>query len=363
MTRYGYSFPAIRGVQAGREYYASMCPIRLLPRIFNYDEEEIAPELRAQRSLNRVRIPEMARYILDNPKDYVFSAITASIDGRVEFEPADVSADFRLGTLHVDMEARILINDGQHRRAAIDAALKERPDLGDETISVVFFLDLGLARAQQMFADLNRHAIRPSRSLGVLYDHRDERAEVVRRFVTRAPLFRGLVELEKTNLAARSSKLFTLSAVYAATAELLANHEHLAGEDQGGLAMRFWEALAAQFPEWQSVRDRKLTAGDVRQQYIHTHGVVLQALGRAGATLLREAPHDWAPRLTGLTKLDWARQSPFWEGRATVGGRVSKGRQNVLLTTNAIKSTLALALTPEEQRQEDAYLRGDHVRN
>jgi 16S rRNA C1402 (ribose-2'-O) methylase RsmI len=42
--------------------------------------------------------------------------------------------------------------------------------LGDETISVVFFIDVGLKTCQQMFADLNRHAIRPTPSLGLLYE-------------------------------------------------------------------------------------------------------------------------------------------------------------------------------------------------
>jgi DNA sulfur modification protein DndB len=151
--------------------------------------------------------------------------------------------------------------------------------------------------------------------------------------------------------------------VYAATAELLANHEHLAGEDQGQLAMRYWEAVATQIPEWQLVRERKLTAGEVRQQYIHTHGVVLQAIGRAGAALLREDPHHWGKRIEALAALDWSRESALWAGRATVGGQVSKSRQNVLLTTNAVKSALGLSLSPEEQRQEDAFLRGDHGRN
>ena len=78
MDSFGYVFPAIRGVQAGREYYVSMCPLRLIPRIFLFDEEEIVPELRAQRTLNKNRVPEIARYILDNKSDYVFSALTAS---------------------------------------------------------------------------------------------------------------------------------------------------------------------------------------------------------------------------------------------------------------------------------------------
>lgn len=66
MGAFSYTFPAIRGIQAGREYYASMCPLRLLPRMFHFDDEELVPELRAQRSLNKARVPEISRYILEN---------------------------------------------------------------------------------------------------------------------------------------------------------------------------------------------------------------------------------------------------------------------------------------------------------
>src|SRR4051794_1043174 len=81
-----YVFPAIRGVQAGREYYVTMCPLRLIPRLFVFDEEELVPELRAQRTLNKARVPEIARYVIDNPVGYVFSALTASVDAEVQFE-------------------------------------------------------------------------------------------------------------------------------------------------------------------------------------------------------------------------------------------------------------------------------------
>lgn len=46
-----FVFPAIRGIQAGSEYYVSMCPLKLLPRIFRFDDEDLSPELRAQRTL------------------------------------------------------------------------------------------------------------------------------------------------------------------------------------------------------------------------------------------------------------------------------------------------------------------------
>src|SRR5215831_18710948 len=89
LDEFKYVFPAIRGVQAGREYYVTMCPLRLIPRLFLFNEEELPPEMRAQRQLNKARVPEIARYIIDNPTSYVFSALTASVDADAQFEPLD----------------------------------------------------------------------------------------------------------------------------------------------------------------------------------------------------------------------------------------------------------------------------------
>ncbi|MDD4062018.1 MAG: DNA sulfur modification protein DndB, partial [Kiritimatiellae bacterium] len=218
------SFPVIRGVQAGREYYVAMWTLRMLSQVSIFDERDLPPELRAQRVLNKARVPEIARYILDNPKDYVFSAITASIDSEVEFTPLE-PGEKRLGVLKVPMDAKFIINDGQHRRAAILQALDEKPQLGNETISVVFFLDIGLHRSQQMFADLNRYAIRPSRSLGLLYDHRNMKARLARLAIMMSPVYRDIVDMEKSSLAPRSRRLFTLSAFYNASADLIAGVE------------------------------------------------------------------------------------------------------------------------------------------
>ncbi len=359
-ARFGYAFPAIRGIQAGREFYISMCPLRLIPKVFLFNEEELVPELRAQRVLNKARIPEIARYIADNPQDYVFSALTASIDADVRFEPfGDGVSESRMGTLHVPMEARFIINDGQHRRAAIEKALVERPDLADETIAIVFFLDVGLMRCQQMFADLNRYAIRPSRSLGVLYDHRDDRAELARLIVLRSEFFRNIVEMERSALSPRSRKLITLSALYYATKELFEGLEFESRDQAASLGQEFWESVASSLAEWQLVRDGKMSAGEVRRDFLHSHGVVLQALGIVGNCILQAKRTALKTRLKPLGSIDWSRSNAkLWEGRAMTGGRVSKGGQNVALTANAIKRHLKLSLTPEERQIERAHKSG-----
>ncbi len=352
-----YVFPAIRGIQAGREFYVSMCPLRLLPKIFLFNEAELVPELRAQRQLNRARLPEIAKYIAGNRDSYVFSAITASVDAEVRFVSSPNGED--LGVLHVPMSARFIINDGQHRRAAIEMALQDCPELADESIAVVFFLDRGLARCQQMFVDLNRYAIRPSRSLNVLYDHRDDRARLAKLVVEQLPRLKPLVEIEKSSLSAGSKALFTLSALCTATAALLVNQD--SDEDRDGMVVAFWQAVFDQLPEWKAVHDGRMTAGAFRSQYLHAHGVVLHALGKVGSALLHHHPQDWRDKLKGLRKIDWRRSAPGWEGRATVGGNVSKSSQNVVLTANLIKQRLGLSLSPEEQRVEDALQRGERA--
>lgn len=357
-----YVFPAIRGVQAGREYYVSMCPLRLIPRIFLFDEEELTPELRSQRTLNKARVPEMARYLADQPDTYVFSALTASVDADMTFEPTS-ELNSSLGILRIAMAGQFIINDGQHRRAAIEQALKTNPRLAEETIAVVFFSDIGLRRSQQMFSDLNRYAIRPSPSISILYDHRDQEAEIARRLIAQALPFRDLVEMESSTLSARSRRLFTFSALYQATNVLLSDCDP--GVDLEGrvvIARRFWEAVARQLPEWEWVRRGQLKPSDVRQDLIHSHGVVLQAIGRAGCALLKTRPEEWETALGALGVIDWSRSNPDWTGRSVVRGKLSKSTQNVVLTANCIKQRLGVALSADDQRIEDAFLRGDYDR-
>ena len=350
------SFPVIRGLQAHREYYVAMWTLRMLRQISIFDEDELPPELRAQRVLNKARIPEIANYMIDNPDDYVFSALTVSIDSDVSFEP--LPGQDKLGLLRVPMDSHFIINDGQHRRAAIIEALEQRPDLAHETIAVVFFLDIGLERCQQMFADLNRYAIRPSRSLGLLYDHRNDKARLAKLVIMKSEIFRDLVDMEKSSLAIRSRKLFTLSAFYNACADLINGLATGNLAEDADLARSFWESTATHFLMWGQVREGKLPASEVREGFIHSHGIALQAIGKAGNALLLTYPNDWRKRLKALEKIDWSRNNAkVWEGRALIGGKVSKVTTNVVLTTNVIKNALSLPLGEEEQRVETAHLR------
>ena len=73
-----YRFPVVKGVQAKREYYIAMLPLKMIPKLFPQEDEYVLPEYRAQRKLNAARIPVISKYILENRETYVFSALAAS---------------------------------------------------------------------------------------------------------------------------------------------------------------------------------------------------------------------------------------------------------------------------------------------
>ncbi len=335
-----YSLAAIRGVQAGRAFYVAMVPLKVLERLFQFDNEELPPAVRAQRDLNRARIPAIARYINQNPGDYVLSALSASIGGAFAFEP--LLGQRSVGTLKIDMGATILINDGQHRRAGLVEALRERPTLGDETIAVTLFPDEGLTRSQQMFVDLNQHTVRPARSLRLFYDGRDEGAEVSRAVAAAIPLFRDLTDFTRSNLPTGSRKLFAFSNLHTATAALVADAALPATGDESSTAIEFWNEVICNMPDWTAAARREVSTADLRRETIHAHGIALEAIAIAGARLITERPDDWRDGLAALRDIDWSRaNSDLWEGRALMNGRVNRSRTSVLLTAELISRSLA----------------------
>lgn len=347
--KFSYNFPAVKGLQAGREYYISMVPLKLLARLFPAEEEIVAPEHRAQRRINEARIPEIKQYILDNRSSYVFSALSASIDGEFLFEP---SGDNDVGVLSVDMESVFLINDGQHRKAAIEAAMKEDASLENETISIVFFEDAGLARSQQMFTDLNKHAVKTSNSLATLYDARDEIAVATKELIDAIPFFKRFTDKERDILGKNSSNLFTLNMIYKANQKIL--HSECCNDSDRSFLLSFWALLADNIVEWQEVLSRDLTKKALRENYIIALAITISAFGKLGRFFYdNRSEYDMAEYLPALRNIDWSRSNKDWTGRTLrENGKVLNSEEAISLTCARIKTLIKLPLTREEQQKE-----------
>lgn len=350
-----YRFPAVKGVQAGKEYYIAMIPLRLLSRLFGSDDEYVPPEYRAQRRLNTARIPVIKDYILDNRESYVFSALAAAIDGEHEFVAADGVGD--LGTLEVSMDARFMIVDGQHRKASIIEAIGEDETLNAETISVVLYEDKGLEHSQQMFTDLNKHAVKTSNSIAELYDSRDTLAVITRRVISDIDFFDQYTDKEKDILGKFSSNFFTLNTFYKANKKILKRTE--CNDSTEEFLKRYWAAIAKHILPWNELSNKELSKVDLREQYIVTQAIIIQALGVLGNYYFLHPEVNMEQSIAGIENVDWLRSADCWKDRVIrSNGKIINSTDAARLACNVLKQVIGIPLDHEDQIYEDKFSKG-----
>ncbi|MCE2594917.1 DNA sulfur modification protein DndB [Motilimonas cestriensis] len=351
----GTSFPAIRGTQAKTEYYIVMCPLKRLSKIFTLDEGQLPVDQRAQRIINEERIPDITNYILESRDKYVFSALTACIDGISEFVAiGSAKHEQKIGTLIIDEDAEIYITDGQHRNAAILEALQADPTLADETISVVFFTNKSLEERQRIFKDLNLYPVKTDSSLSITYDDKPD-AILSKTVIFRSEQLTKLVHMEKSNLGARSKKLISHSAINKATKYLLGSITKSNYESLIPIAGEFWHEVIKNMPAWQLVCNDKASGGEFRDEAIHAHAVTFHAFGLLGRDLLKN-DLNWREVLKGFEQINWSRNNPDWAGRCVVNKTMTNTRKAAELTCIKIKSYLNIPLTDKEQVAEKSFV-------
>ncbi|MEX0951329.1 MAG: DNA sulfur modification protein DndB [Gammaproteobacteria bacterium] len=339
------TFPAMRAKMGGREYYSTLMSLSEIPRFFKFsDWDEFTPELRAQRVLNESRIPEIAHYISEHEDDYLFSSITCSYTSDLKFESySNDNPD--IGNISLELEQmEFVINDGQHRCAAIAQAIKDNPTVATDKISVLLFPMENMERMQQMFSDLNRFAQRTPRSLNILYDHRDNLANISKNLAEKIDVFRGMIDFEKPSLQSNSHKLFTLTSLYEANKEfekrISIKNEDYKEEELETILEEYWKEVSDRIPDWKKVKAGKIPAKAIRQEKINSHAIVLRALGAVGGILLRVYKEEWREKIALIQEIDWRKSigtkvNPAWDGICITAGSVVSNIQarNALFVT------------------------------
>jgi len=325
------SFPVIRGRMGGRQYYSLLLSLSEVPHFFRFNDWTASTaELTRERVLNKTGVATLATYLLENEGRYLFSSITASFSCPVRFIASTENDE--VGTLEMELEtAEFVVNDGQHRCAAIAAALKENPALGKDKISVLLFKTESPERLQQMFSDLNRSVQKRP-----LYDRRDNLSVLTVELLERVEIFGEMVEKEKVAMPRQSPKLFTLSALYDANEELLGKRIPERGsqayQETLNRAVHYWTEISKVIVDWQKVKDGELSASELRQEKINTHAVVVRALGGIGRMLLEKYPEGWQAKLKLLENIDWRKSvgssaNPLWDDVCITAGSVVSNRQ------------------------------------
>jgi len=331
---FSYAIACIQGVQGCHKTYTAKVPLSVLATVFQFEDADLPPEQRSQRQLNERRAEEIAAYVLENPRTYVFNSITAVINAE-DFSFAPLAELPNVGVLRFGAGSRILVLDGQHRQRGIQIALSQKPELGQEHISVDFHLTTSLERRQTIFHDLNRFASKPNNSLTLLYDSRNAESERTRQVVEAIPVFRVLCEKEATTLKKRSIKLFTLNAIHEANQRLL---KGTPDDKQVEIAIQFWTLVCEHNPDWQGVLRREMEPAEVRRERLHCTAIALSAMGMVGKQLLKQK--DWKEQIAFLKTVDWSRSNPDWEGKCLFNGQLQKNQRSIQAVADYLDSKL-----------------------
>lgn len=352
-----FVFSVIRGIQEGREFYITRCQVSTILKVFLFDEELIPAEMRTQSNAEPAYLSDDAQYVLGSPIHQALAPIVAIIDGDLTYQPLDETPGNQdIGQITVSVDFPLIVGEGQRRLDAIKLALQERPELAESYIPVIFYQTVNSKRFQKN-SNLSDRIIQfqPDELDSFQVSNRDRPTVLAKAVMAGVKVFNYLTEVERSSLPMRSQKLFTLSAIKNATQALLVEHEDDELTEQIQLAIRYWNAVCANIPDWNGVLQNKVSSGTIRRDYVHGHAITLAALGHLGAALISLHPKDWEAQLKKLQQIDWSRSNPKWKGRIIINNRISKSLNSVILMTAYVKKYFGLPFTLQEEELEKIF--------
>jgi DNA sulfur modification protein DndB len=362
-------FPALKGRQGDLDYFVTMMKLGEVVKQIGYAEtiqrwdEGIPAEYKKQRKLNISRvINEMVPYLTLNP-DHFYAALTAEVErpgepaSTIVFEPQE--GHEHVGVVKFDGSEQIMTLDGQHRLKSIELALKQHPDLARESIAVILVPAKGFRRSQQLFSDLNRYAKQPSKTLNLLFEHREFFAGVAKGVAETANTFKDRVNLETNSLGRKSRHHITLAVLYECVVSLLEGHYTDSESDPKkmeeavvSVVHAYDDVITPVLPEFSDMLSGHLTPYDLRCKYIYCHSVGEQGIAKAVRSCQDHFGAKWEDIVHRVfPKIDWRLINSEWEGSAVQGGSIYTRRQNVEHTATFIKMKLGV---PVPQTESDS---------
>lgn len=361
------SFPALKGTMGDFDYYVTVMKLGELVKQVGYAEqiqkwdEGIPSEYKKQRKLNMQRvINEMVPYLSLNP-DHFYAALTVEVErpgdpkSTIIFEPMEGSDE--IGVVKFDGSEQIMALDGQHRLKSIELALKQQPDLARESIAVILVPgNKGFRRSQQLFSDLNRYAKQPSKTLNLLFEHREFFASVAKEVAENAATFKDRVNLETNSLGRKTRHHITLAVLYECVVSFLegkySDTESDAKKVQDAVkhvTHIYDDVIAPALPEFKDMLSGSLTPYDLRCKYIYSHSVGEQAIAKAVRSCQEHFDARWEEVVKqAFPKIDWRLINPEWEGSAVQGGSIYTRRQNVDHAATFLKFKLGVPVPQTE---------------
>ena len=109
--------------------------------------------------------------------------------------------------------------------------------------------------------------------------------------------------------------------------------------------LNFWTLVAKHMKLWQELQNREITKVDLRENFIATQSIVIQAFGRVGSYLYLHQ-NEMEKTMANIEKINWSRNARQWYMRAVgKNGRIITNKKAALLIANVIKQQIGIPLS------------------
>lgn len=290
--KYYFELPCTVSMQGKLSIIMLSVPFRMLKRFVAYNNTGHVLE-RSQREINPLRVRKLVQYLMDahhTEQPFIIPPLIANSNRHIEIELVGNSC---IGTARLPMDAELDFFDGQHRCAAI---IEYSAHIDDgSSVMVMLTQEIPLQQRQQFFSDINNNAAKPSATISMAYNSRDQLTSQLLSMFSTHNVFAEITDFEHNTVPSGSDYLVSFKPLCDATAKFVGSGEARMNPEQLITVWEAWLNLTAVA----DVQGIKLS--DYRKDYIQFYTVMLNAFGMA-VQQLRDgrAPEEIATLINSL---------------------------------------------------------------
>ena len=348
-----------------------------------------------QRGISE-RTQGIVDYLIKSEHRFLGSLIVAAWGGDPNYIPVKMDEgddlikglDSGFGVLTFDGSQQYFALDGQHRLRAIKDAIKQKPELGNEEISVIlvshFNTSEGQERTRRLFSNINKNAKSTTSTENIILDEDDGYAVINRRLINEHSILsiNGVVSIYKrqnvngglsisTSVSNPDRKAITsIKQLYEVVKALsvgteIDGHntslrptddqlEHSYNEISERVS-RLFEACGGviSLTKKDDIRIFRKNKNDPGKEHAFLKGVIQRVITDVVSQLIREDALNWDQVFEKLSQFDWNVKSSPWNCVCQISEE--KGESSRMLTsrdfTSLLKDMLKVHLAPRNRAE------------
>lgn len=284
-----FEYPAIWGLQGETVTIMMSVPAGSLARLLVSDNYGHVLE-RSQRELKKRKVKDFYDYLVDaatNGTPFIIPPLVGNCESDAEMKCIGNST---VGSVRFPMDASIKLIDGQHRAEGIKDFIRNYNI--SLYIPILMTIKLPLGTRKQFFSDINNNASKPSATINMVYNGRDDVAQMMVSFLRKHNVFSVITDFEHNIVPSKSFYFVSFKALCDATTKFI-------GEGDKKLNNEDVESLWQSWINFTAIEDIRhgTSQSEYKKDYIQFHAVMIVAFGYAIQRLLK----DYSPR--EITKL------------------------------------------------------------